>query len=80
MKKGVIAPVHAGRNKFKESRNYSKKMIKEPKDIKEMDIYSKKCCYEVNDELFKIVETSLKEFCIGNNIDLQGINKCYCKI
>ncbi|MCT7550154.1 polyphenol oxidase family protein, partial [Aliarcobacter butzleri] len=35
-----------------------------------------KCCYEVNDELKNIVEESFgKEFVIGNNIDLQGINK-----
>ena len=35
-----------------------------------------KCCYEVSDELVKIVKTSFGgQFCIGNNIDLQGINK-----
>ena len=33
------------------------------------------CCYEVSDELLAIVKTSFGEkYCIGKNIDLQGIN------
>jgi hypothetical protein len=81
--KGVIAAVHAGRNStfLRIVEITAKKMIEnfscEPKDIKViMGPSIQKCCYEVNDELLKIVETSFgKEFCIGKNIDLQGINK-----
>ena len=82
-KKGVIAAVHAGRNSTFQriAEITAKKMIDNfhcnPSDIKVvMGASIQKCCYEVNDELLKIVETSFgKEFCIGNNIDLQGINK-----
>lgn len=82
-KKGVIAAVHAGRNStfLRIAEITAKKMIEnfacEAKDIKViMGPSIQKCCYEVNDELLKIVKTSFgEEFCIGNNIDLQGINK-----
>ena len=82
-KKEVIAAVHAGRNStFLEiAQITAQKMIENfgciPSDIKVlMGPSIQKCCYEVNDELLKIVEISFgKEFCIGNNIDLQGINK-----
>jgi len=81
--KGVIAAVHAGRNStFQRIAEITAvKMIENfncrPNDIKVvMGPSIQKCCYEVSDELVKIVETSFgKEFCIGNNIDLQGINK-----
>ncbi len=82
-KKGVIAAVHAGRNStfLRIAEITAKKMIENfdcnPSDIKVvMGASIQKCCYEVNDELLKIVKISFgKEFCIGNNIDLQGINK-----
>ena len=82
-KKEVIAAVHAGRNStfLKIAQITAQKMIENfgciPSDIKVlMGPSIQKCCYEVNDELLKIVEISFgKEFCIGNNIDLQGINK-----
>lgn len=82
-KKGVIAAVHAGRNStfLRISEVTAKKMIEHfgclPSDINViMGASIQKCCYEVNDELLKIVKTSFgEEFCIGNNIDLQGINK-----
>ena len=81
--KGVIAAIHAGRNStfLRIAEITAKKMIEnfacEAKDIKViMGPSIQKCCYEVNDELLKIVKTSFgEEFCIGNNIDLQGINK-----
>ena len=81
--KGVIAAVHAGRNStfLRIAEITAKKMIDnfscESENIKViMGPSIQKCCYEVNDELLKIVETSFgKEFCIGKNIDLQGINK-----
>ncbi len=82
-KKYVIAAVHAGRNStfLRIAEITAKKMIEnfscKPEDIKViMGPSIQKCCYEVNDELLKIVETSFgKEFCIGKNINLQGINK-----
>ncbi len=82
-KKGVIAAVHAGRNStfLKIAEITAKKMVEnfdcKPSDIKVvMGPSIQKCCYEVNDELLKIVKTSFgEEFCIGSNIDLQGINK-----
>ncbi|MDN5049169.1 peptidoglycan editing factor PgeF [Aliarcobacter butzleri] len=81
--KGVIAAIHAGRNStfLKISEITSKKMIEDfsckTENIKViMGPSIQKCCYEVNDELKNIVEKSFgKEFVIGNNIDLQGINK-----
>ena len=81
--KGVIAAIHAGRNStfLKISETTSKKMIEDfsckTENIKViMGPSIQKCCYEVNDELKNIVEKSFgKEFVIGNNIDLQGINK-----
>lgn len=81
--KGVIAAIHAGRNStfLKISEATSKKMIEtfscKTENIKViMGPSIQKCCYEVNDELKNIVEKSFgKEFVIGNNIDLQGINK-----
>lgn len=82
-KKGVIAAVHAGRNStfLRISEITAKKMIEHfgclASDINViMGASIQKCCYEVNDELLKIVKTSFgEEFCIGNNINLQGINK-----
>lgn len=81
--KGVIAAIHAGRNStfLKISEITSKKMIEDfsckTENIKViMGPSIQKCCYEVNNELKNIVEKSFgKEFVIGNNIDLQGINK-----
>ncbi|MFX4242505.1 peptidoglycan editing factor PgeF [Aliarcobacter butzleri] len=81
--KGVIVAIHAGRNStfLKISEITSKKMIEDfsckTENIKViMGPSIQKCCYEVNDELKNIVEKSFgKEFVIGNNIDLQGINK-----
>ncbi|WP_323585961.1 peptidoglycan editing factor PgeF [Aliarcobacter butzleri] len=81
--KGVIVAIHAGRNStfLKISEITSKKMIEDfsckTENIKViMGPSIQKCCYEVNDELKNIVEESFgKEFVIGNNIDLQGINK-----
>ena len=80
---GVIAAVHAGRNStfLKIAQITVEKMIKNfgcvASDIYvEMGASIQKCCYEVSDELLKIVKTSFgEEFCTGNNIDLQGINK-----
>ena len=81
--KGVIAAIHAGRNStfLKISEITAKEMIEnfscKTENIKViMGPSIQKCCYEVNDELKNIVEKSFgKEFVIGNNIDLQGINK-----
>ena len=81
--KGVITAIHAGRNStfLKISEITAKKMIEDfsckTENIKViMGPSIQKCCYEVNDELKNIVEKSFgKEFVIGNNIDLQGINK-----
>ena len=79
---GVIAAVHAGRNStfLKIAQITANKMINElgcnVNNIKVIfgpSIHS--CCYEVSDELLNIVKTSFGEkFCIGKNIDLQGIN------
>lgn len=79
---GVIAAVHAGRNSTfqKIVQVTAKKMMDElkcrPENMKViMGPSIHKCCYEVNDELLNIVKTSFGEkFCIGNNIDLHGIN------
>jgi len=79
---GVIAAVHAGRNSTfqKIAQITANKMISElgchPNNIKViMGPSIHKCCYEVSDELAQIVKTSFGEkFCIGNNIDLHGIN------
>ncbi|MFY4845122.1 peptidoglycan editing factor PgeF [Aliarcobacter butzleri] len=81
--KGVIAAIHAGRNStfLKISEITAKEMIEnfscKTENIKViMGPSIQKCCYEVNNELKNIVEKSFgKEFVIGNNIDLQGINK-----
>ena len=79
---GVIAAVHAGRNStfLKIAQITANKMINElgcnANNIKVIfgpSIHS--CCYEVSDELLAIVKTSFGEkFCIGKNINLQGIN------
>ena len=79
---GVIAAVHAGRNStfLKIAQITANKMINKlgcnANNIKVIfgpSIHS--CCYEVSDELLNIVKTSFGEkFCIGKNIDLQGIN------
>ena len=79
---GVIAAVHAGRNStfLKIAEITAKKMINElhckASNIKViMGPSIQSCCYEVSDELLKIVKTSFgDEFCKGKNIDLQGIN------
>ncbi|RXJ88355.1 multicopper polyphenol oxidase [Arcobacter sp. CECT 8983] len=80
--KGVIAAVHAGRNStFQKIVSITaNKMINifscKPSDIEVvMGPSIGKCCYEVNEELKKIVKTTFgEEFIKGNNIDLQGIN------
>ena len=79
---GVIAAVHAGRNStfLKIAQITANKMINKlgcnANNIKVIfgpSIHS--CCYEVSDELLNIVKTSFGEkYCIGKNIDLQGIN------
>ena len=82
-KKGVIAAVHAGRNStfLKIAQITATKMIEsfecKASDIKVvMGPSIQKCCYEVSEELIKIVESSFgKEFCNNRLIDLQGINK-----
>lgn len=82
-KKGVVAALHAGRNStfLKIIEIALKKMTKEfaceEKDIKAILGPSiQKCCYEVSDDLIKIVENSFgKKFISNKNIDLQGINK-----
>jgi len=79
----VIAALHAGRNStFQKIVQVALDKMKENFDCKPEDIKAilgpsiQKCCYEVNDELLNIVETSFgKEFIDGKNIDLQGINK-----
>ena len=81
--KGVIAAVHAGRNStFLEIAKITAQKMIEKFDCKPENINVimgpsiQKCCYEVSDELLKIVETSFgKEFIEGKNIDLHGINK-----
>lgn len=82
-KKGVIAAIHAGRNStfLKIVQITAQKMIDEfsckASDLKVILGPSiQKCCYEVSNELLSIVKTSFgDEFCVGRNIDLQGINK-----
>ena len=79
---GVIAAVHAGRNStfLKIAQITANKMINElgcnVNNIKVIFGPSiQSCCYEVSDELLAIVKTSFGEkYCIGKNIDLQGIN------
>jgi hypothetical protein len=79
---GVIAAVHAGRNStfLKIAQIAANKMINElgcnTNNIKVIFGPSiQSCCYEVSDELLAIVKTSFGEkYCIGKNIDLQGIN------
>ncbi len=79
---GVIAAVHAGRNStfLKIAQITANKMINElgcnVNNIKVIFGPSiQSCCYEVSDELLAIVKTSFGEkFCIGKNINLQGIN------
>ena len=79
---GVIAAVHAGRNStfLKIAQITANKMINElgcnTNNIKVIFGPSiQSCCYEVSDELLAIVKTSFGEkYCIGKNIDLQGIN------
>ena len=79
---GVIAAVHAGRNStfLKIAQITANKMINElgcnVNNIKVIFGPSiQSCCYEVSDELLNIVKTSFGEkYCIGKNIDLQGIN------
>ncbi|RXJ86713.1 peptidoglycan editing factor PgeF [Arcobacter sp. CECT 8985] len=81
--KGVIAAVHAGRNStfLKITAKTAKKMIEKfnckPENINAiLGPCIQKCCYEVSEELVKIVETSFgKEFVNNRNIDLQQINK-----
>lgn len=81
--KNVIAAVHAGRNStfLKISEITIKKMIKHFNcSVDDIEVVMgpsiQKCCYEVNDEMINIVKKSFgEEFCDGNNIDLQGINK-----
>lgn len=82
-KKGVIAAIHAGRNStfLKIAQITAQKMMDEfsckASDLKVILGPSiQKCCYEVSNELLNIVKTSFgDEFCVGRNIDLQGINK-----
>lgn len=79
---GVIAAVHAGRNStfLKIAQITANKMMSELgcnanniKVIMGPSIHT--CCYEVSEELAKIVKTSFGEkFCKGRNIDLHGIN------
>lgn len=82
-KKGIIAAIHAGRNSTfleiskKTAEVFIKKFSSNPKDISVvLGASIQKCCYEVSDELSKIVENSFgKEFVENNHIDLQEINK-----
>lgn len=82
-KKGIIAAIHAGRNSTfleiskKTAEVFIEKFSSNPKDISVvLGASIQKCCYEVSDELSKIVENSFgKEFVENNHIDLQGINK-----
>ena len=82
-KKGIIAAIHAGRNSTfleiskKTAEVFIEKFSSNPEDINAVFGASiQKCCYEVSDELSKIVENSFgKEFVENNYIDLQGINK-----
>ena len=82
-KQGVVAAIHAGRNSTfleiskKTAEIFIEKFSSNPEDIRViLGASIQKCCYEVSDELSKIVENSFgKEFVENNYIDLQGINK-----
>lgn len=82
-KKGIIAAIHAGRNSTfleiakKTAEVFIEKFSSNPEDINVVFGASiQKCCYEVSEDLLKIVENSFeKEFVENNYIDLQGINK-----
>ena len=82
-KQGVVAAIHAGRNSTfleiskKTAEVFIEKFSSNPEDIRViLGASIQKCCYEVSDELSKIVENSFgKEFVENNYIDLQGINK-----
>ena len=82
-KKGIIAAIHAGRNSTfleiskKTASFFIEKFSSNPEDINVVFGASiQKCCYEVSEDLSKIVENSFgKEFVENNYIDLQGINK-----
>ncbi|MFK2821789.1 peptidoglycan editing factor PgeF [Malaciobacter sp. WC5094] len=80
---GVIAALHAGRNStFLKIVQVALDIMKNHFGCKGENIEAimgpsiQKCCYEVNDELLKIVEQNFgEEFIEGKNIDLQGINR-----
>ena len=82
-KQGIIAAIHAGRNSTfleiskKTAEIFIEKFSSNPEDINVIFGASiQKCCYEVSEDLSKIVENSFgKEFVETNYIDLQGINK-----
>lgn len=82
-KKGIIAAIHAGRNSTfleiskKTAEVFIEKFSSNPEDINVVFGASiQKCCYEVSEDLSKIVENSFgKKFVENNYIDLQGINK-----
>ena len=82
-KQGIIAAIHAGRNSTfleiskKTAEVFIEKFSSNPEDINVVFGASiQKCCYEVSEDLSKIVENSFgKEFVETNYIDLQGINK-----
>lgn len=82
-KQGIIAAIHAGRNSTfleiskKTAEVFIEKFSSNPEDINVVFGASiQKCCYEVSEDLSKIVENSFgKEFVENNYIDLQGINK-----
>ena len=82
-KQEIIAAIHAGRNSTfleiskKTAEIFIEKFSSNPEDINVVFGASiQKCCYEVSEDLSKIVENSFgKEFVENNYIDLQGINK-----
>ena len=82
-KQGIIAAIHAGRNSTfleiskKTAEVFIEKFSSNTEDINVVFGASiQKCCYEVSEDLSKIVENSFgKEFVENNYIDLQGINK-----
>jgi YfiH family protein len=82
-KQKVIAALHAGRNStFQKIVTIALEKMKKEFSCKGENIEAimgpsiQKCCYEVSDELLKIVANSFgKEFISGKNIDLHGINK-----
>lgn len=82
-KQGIIAAIHAGRNSTfleiskKTAEIFIEKFSSNPEDINVvLGASIQKCCYEVSEDLSKIVENSFgKEFVENNYIDLQGINK-----